>query len=155
MVTFCPALINLPKILQTVSFLLELELETKNVFSDGPFVSFRNARNLKSYLVRAKMYPVGERIVGSRKCKSLNCKTCCNIRENNQFTSISYRKTFKINHKLYCNSKKIVYLLICKVCEKQYVGQTKNPFRFRWNNYKSVHTKAVKGENVSKMSFHQ
>ena len=101
------------------------------------------------------MYPVGERIVGSRKCKSANCKTCYNIREDNQFTSSSNGKTFKINHELNCNSKNVFYLLKCKVCEKQYVGQTTNPFRFRWNNYKSVHTKAAKGENVPQMSFHQ
>ena len=31
----------------------------------------------------------------------------------------------------------VVYLLTCKTCEAQYVGSTKNVFRYRLNNYKS------------------
>ena len=38
--------------------------EAKNIFTPGPMISFRNARKLSSYLVRAKLYPI-ERTVGS------------------------------------------------------------------------------------------
>ena len=46
-------------------------------------------------------------------------------------------KTFKINHKLNCNDKCLVYLLTCNVCLKQYVGQTVEEFTYRWSNYKN------------------
>ena len=31
----------------------------------------------------------------------------------------------------------MIYLLTCQTCCKQYVGQTVDEFRNRWNNYKS------------------
>ena len=36
-----------------------------------------------------------------------------------------------------CNSKKVVYLLTCQTCKKQYVGSTITMFMERYNNYKS------------------
>ena len=42
--------------------------ELKYVFTPGPMVSFRTARKISSYLVRAKLYPV-EKSVGSFNCK--------------------------------------------------------------------------------------
>ena len=44
--------------------------QAKNVFTPGPMISFRSARKLSSYLVRAKLYPI-ERTVGSFKCKGV------------------------------------------------------------------------------------
>ena len=35
----------------------------------------------------------------------------------------------------------MIYLLSCKQCSKQYVGQTIADFRFRWNNYKDNNRK--------------
>ena len=40
-----------------------------------------------------------------------------------------------------CNEKCLIYLLTCKVCLKQYIGQTVDKFRLRWNNYKSNNRK--------------
>ena len=34
------------------------------------------------------------------------------------------KETFKINHYFACNSKSLIYLISCKVCDKQYVGST-------------------------------
>ena len=42
--------------------------KAKAVFSPGPMVSFRGARRISSYLVRAKLYPL-ERCLGLRQCK--------------------------------------------------------------------------------------
>ena len=41
--------------------------EVKNLFLPGSMVSFRGARKLGSYLVRAKLYPL-HRKVGSKNC---------------------------------------------------------------------------------------
>ena len=45
-------------------------------------------------------------------------------------------ETYKINHKLNCDDNCLIYLLSCKCCGKQYVGETTDSFRYRWNNYK-------------------
>ena len=51
------------------------------------------------------------------------------------------KEEYKINHCFDCNEKCLIYLLTCKVCLKQYVGQTVDEFRLRWNNYKSNNRK--------------
>ena len=39
----------------------------------------------------------------------------------------------------------LIYLLTCKICSKQYAGQTVDIFRSRWNNYKSNDKKYLVG----------
>ena len=97
------------------------------VYSPAPMISFRSARKLNSYLVRAKLYPL-ERTVVSVQCKGKRCQTCHNVKETETFTSRTTDKNFKINHKLNCNDECLVYFLKCKVCLKQYVGQTVEEF---------------------------
>ena len=99
-------------------------------------ISFRDARKLSSYLVKAKVYPL-EGNVGSCGCGKKRCQVCLNVTGTDSFTSTSTNKTYKINHLLNCSEKCLVYLLTCPVCLKQYVGQTVDEFRNRWNNYKS------------------
>ena len=52
---------------------LHLDLEVKAVFTPTSMVSFRSARKIKDYIVRAKPYPL-ERYVGSRKCSKSRCE---------------------------------------------------------------------------------
>ena len=62
--------------------------EVKNLFSLRSMVSFRYARKLSSYLVRAKVFPL-ERKVGSCTCGK---KRCLNVSETNSFTiSLNYK----------------------------------------------------------------
>ena len=102
--------------------------ETKKVFSPQPMVSFRSPRKISTYLVRAKLYPLG-----SPKCGKKRCEVCVNISETNNVTGERY----KINHKLTCDDKCLIYLLSCKCCGKQYVRETTDSFRYRWNDYKN------------------
>ena len=110
--------------------------DIKNVFTPAPMNSFCSARKLSSYLVRAKLYPL-ERTVGSFQCKGKRCQTCHSVKETETFTSATTGKTFKINHKLNCNDKCLVYLLTCNVCLKQYVVQTVDELRYRSKDYKN------------------
>ena len=41
----------------------------------------------------------------------------------------------------------MIYLLTCKVCKKQYVGETTDAFRLRWNNYKDNDRKFQRNES--------
>ena len=66
--------------------LLYMTEEVKKVFQPGPIVSFRSPRNLNSYLVRAKLYPV-ERKTGSCKWKSNRFQVYLNVSETKTRTS--------------------------------------------------------------------
>ena len=92
---------------------LYADLESKRVFT--PFVSFRSARNLKSFLVRSKVYPP-ERKLGSAKCNDKRCQVCLSIKETDTSGSFQTKQKYKINHHLNYNDKCLIYLLSCKVC---------------------------------------
>ena len=84
--------------------------------------SYGNARKLSSYLIHAKLYLL-ERKRESNKSGKMRCLVCNNIGKTDTFTGIVTGESFKINH-LCCNDKCFIYLLSCKVCEKQYTGKT-------------------------------
>ena len=65
-VTYHPLLSKLSSIIRWNLYLLYMNQEVKNVFTPG-LVSYRSARKINSYLVRAKLYTL-ERKVGSEKC---------------------------------------------------------------------------------------
>ena len=56
---------------------------------------------------------------------------------------------FKSTSGYTCDSQGVVYLLGCKVCGKQYIGNTFTSFRVRFNNYKSASRRYSKGEVVT------
>ena len=134
-VTYHPSLHCISKITRGNLHLLCMSDEVKKVFSPKP-ISFRSARKLSSYLLRAKLYPV-ERTIGSFKCTKKRCEVCENVNITDSFTSSVTQNTYKINHELNCDDKCLIYLLTCKQCWKQYVGETTDAFRKRWNNYKN------------------
>ena len=56
-VTYNPAFKNLFQVIRKNLRLLYADEQVKKLFSSPSFVSLRNTRNLKSYLVRSKIYP--------------------------------------------------------------------------------------------------
>ena len=83
-----------------------------------------------------KLYPL-ERKVGSENCGKSRSDVCLNIQETDIFTSTTTSESFKINRKLSCDDNCLIHLLTCNCCGKQYVGETTDEFRLRWDNYKS------------------
>ena len=144
-VTFHPLLKSLGSIVKKNYYLLQMNDEVRKVFSLRPLVSFRTAGKLSSYLVRFKLYPV-EIKVGSCKYNGNRCHVCRSISEADTFTCSNDGITYKINHKFDCNEKCLIYLITCKKCFKQYVGQTVDTFRNRWNNYKDNARKYERGQ---------
>ena len=128
------------KIIRDSTYLLYMNDEVWNLFLPGPMVSFRGTRKLSSYLVRAKLYPL-HRKVGFKKC----AKNRCEIWDYVIGTELTYLlvlsqvtgETFKINHQVNSDDRCAIYLLTCKLCQKQYTGETTDDFRYRWNSYKS------------------
>ena len=109
---------------------------------------------MKNYLVRAKIYPT-VREKGCGKCGKSSCETCHNIRTTDCFNSYVTKANYKINHKFDCDSKCVIYLLSCRVCNLQYVGSTVVKFRFRWNNYRNCQRLAMSGSVPQQNYFHQ
>ena len=153
-VTYHPSLSCFSRTIKDNSNILYMNRKAKAVFSPGLIVSFRSVRRIISYLVRAKLYPL-ERCVGSRQCKKRKCEVCANVRETDTFSSIVTWNTFQINHELNYDDKCLIYLLKCKVCNKQYVGETTDAFRLRWNNYKNKDRKLQRNESCSHQHLYE
>ena len=96
--TYNPAFESFFQVITKNLQLLYVDEEVKKVFSPAPFVSFKSTRNLKSYLVRSKIYPF-ERKVGSEKCKSKRCLVSLNVSETDVFHLFQTKEQYKINHK--------------------------------------------------------
>ena len=110
----------------------------------GRIYSFQNLwshldsydHKLGSYDQKAKSYSL-HRKVGSEKCAKSWCEICDNMTDTNTFTSTVIGESFKINHQLNYDERCVIYLLTCKLCQKQYTGEAMDFFRYGWNNYKS------------------
>ena len=152
--TYHPLFKSMGKIINKNLYLLYMNNEVKKVFTPKPMISFRSAKKMSCYLVRAKLYPE-ERSKGSFKCGSKRCEVCLNVNETSTFASTVTGETYIINHKFNCNDKCLVYLLTCNCCKKQYVGQTVDEFRFRWNNYKSNCRKHQRDETCMQQHLYE
>ena len=108
-------------------YILHLDTEARKVFTPEAFIAFSTGRNLTNYLVRAK---VPQLVKGKayKKCNKPRCLTCKNIQESDTFECTVDGKHYNGNHHFNCDSKGVVYLLTCKVCKKQNVGQTTDKF---------------------------
>ena len=120
-ITYHPLLKDFASVIRTRKhlYILYLSKEVQEIFTPGPMVSFRGARKLGSYLVRAKLYCI-ERSFGSFKCNGKRCQVCLNVTETKTFSSTVTKKEYIINHKFKCNDKCLIYLLMCKKCMLQY-----------------------------------
>ena len=120
-----------------------MDQEVKKVFTPKPMVFVRSARKLSSYL----------RKVGSFKCKGERCQICLNVNKTDSFASTVTKEEYKTNHCFKCNEKCLIYLLTCKICLKQYVGQAVDEFRLRLNNYESNNRKHQRLESCMSLSI--
>ena len=117
-------------------------------------VSYRNVWKLRSYLVRAKFYPL-EQKRGFYKCGSSRCQLCNTSEETERFSRSVRGETYKINYHLCSNEQCLIYLLTCKGCAKQYTGETVDKFRSWWNNYKNSDRAFLRGEEIKQKFLHE
>ena len=71
-----------------------------------------------------------------------------------KFSNSLASREYDITSNLDCNSKNVIYLVQCKVCNIQYVGSASTKFRLRFNNYLSCSKKYSRCETVPQMTFH-
>ena len=71
------------------------------------------------------------------------CTHCPRLNKSGYITSSSTGRKFKCMKEVSCRSQNLIYCIECKLCGKQYVGQTKNQLRVRMNNHcSSIRTNA-------------
>lgn len=76
---------------------------------------------------------------GNSKC-GYDCTTCSIIEEGATFRSNVTRKSYIFTGHATCQTTNVIYLMQCKQCNMQYVGQTTKTLNLRMQQHKSVKT---------------
>ncbi|KAM3936856.1 uncharacterized protein RB166_001665 [Leptodactylus fuscus] len=87
--------------------------------------------NLTRFMVRSCLPLTSISNPGCTYCGDLKCKSCLYIVSSNTFTSRA-KKVYRLKEDFCCKTKNVIYLITCKRCSLQYVGQTKNPVHRRF-----------------------
>jgi hypothetical protein len=74
--------------------------------------------------------------------KRNKCVQCCATIET-EFVRINGKRR-KVRGHNDCDSKWVVYALVCVECDLYYIGKTFTSFRTRWSNHKSKITRHIK-----------
>ena len=73
----------------------------------------------------------------TNKCLTAKCPTCPNIHTRHYFHSTTLGTTHTTKCNYTCRSTRVVYLVTCKKCHKQYVGQTLGSLHIRLQKMKA------------------
>ena len=117
----------------------------KTTSNTATFRSERHPRNLKDLLVCAKLKSTAPPTPpGNTPCESRGCKTCKIIKQDISFTSHTTGQTYRVRAAFTCKTRNVVYMIQCKKCGLQYVGETENPLHIRINGHRSdIRTKKL------------
>ena len=108
-----------------------------------PMIAFRRPPSLRNLLVRAEVPPTNDSSIppiqhGMFRCTS-RCVTCQeHILESDSFKSHTTGAHHKIRGHITCTTSNIIYLISCRICGIQYIGETKNPLKKRFYGHRST-----------------
>jgi hypothetical protein len=119
--------------------------------SKKAIIAYKRPPNLRDHLVRALFCPEKttqeETNNGSTKCPK-KCITCKYMKITKTFESMQNHQTYNIGCTIDCQTENVVYLIECRKCPLQYVGETKNSINYHLIRHRASH-KARKEEPVA------
>jgi hypothetical protein len=136
--TYNPSLPNIGKVINQYWGLLKYSSNksVRDIFNSKPVVAFKRPTNLQDILVHSKMQTRNISTGQVLKCDRPRCSHCNHITESNKFVSTIFSTQHQIKQDLTCSSTDVIYLITCKKCKKQYVGQTHQKCSMRMNSHK-------------------
>ena len=133
-ITYNPALRFMSSIIHKHFNILSSSQRCINVFKSTPLVAFRRTGNLINILVITKLRTVTQTNLpkGSFRFGN-NCVTCNYITNGRtHYTFFTTGKTRPITHYIDCNSENLIYMVHCRRCNKQYIGETQRRLKDRF-----------------------
>ena len=124
----------------------------KKVFPDPPMVSWMRPKNLREFLIRAKLPPQeNPRKSGREKLGFKHCGRTCTMCSHSpqfctSFTSASTKEVFPIKSKMDCMTQNVIYLISCNKQDNscssgiQYVGETARRLCDRFQEHRGTIT---------------
>lgn len=147
--TYHPGLPDISSVLRRLLPVLHLNPKMRQSLPEAPLVAFRKPRNLRSFLIRAKVPQEKKGMSIRHSCgpcsrkgpkRGRKCELCRSIPVQSDIISSTTSRThsLRLNRDADCDSLLVIYCVQCTKCRitNQYVGKTKC-FRKRMNNHKS------------------
>ena len=125
--------------------LLDRSSSTRHIHDNGLQVGYRRPKNLRDLLVKSKLTPIMEESQSNKQanktCTNRKCRYCPLLNTDGQIVASVTGRKYRTRHNVTCNSNNLIYCITCRRCKKQYVGQTKNSLkqRFQGHFYQVVH----------------
>ena len=161
-VSYDPRLPSITKIVTRHWRTMHQDPYLADVFPLPPLVAYRRPPNIRDKLIRAKVpEPLPERprrkIPGMRKCN--NCPICPYVTTGQTVKSTQTNYSVDINMGVDCKTKNIIYMLGCKKCKMQYIGETHRTIQDRFSEHlgyvRNNHTNKVTGEHFNSKGHKQ
>ena len=111
-------------------------------YSYLPLIAYRRCKNINDILVRVQLINSTDTsnsrpTPGSFRCNNRNCTTCPYIEHGrNQYTFHSTGETHHIKSHITCETFNVIYLIQCRLCNLQYIGETKRHLKDRFNEHR-------------------
>ena len=74
--------------------------------------------------------------LGKSPCKRPHCKACAHITTGTVFNSTTTGAQFRVKATADCGTRNVVYLIECKRCTIQYIGETENALHVRLTRHR-------------------
>ena len=128
--TYQPNFGGLQEICKANWDLLKRSTATKELSEQRVIYGYRRPKNLKDLLVRAKLptekIQIEKPSTGPQnKCIRKNCRYCQKLDTSGKIISKTTGREYITKHNVSCKSNNLIYCITCKICNTQYVGQTK------------------------------
>nr|XP_039251129.1 uncharacterized protein LOC120328667 [Styela clava] len=143
--SYHPTQPNIRKIFSDYQYILDNNDRLKVIFPKPPRLAYRKCPTLRDKLVRAKLKPETpvKKNPGFFKCGRKSCSTCQYSEERKIATNKQKTAEIRIRQKVTCNSENVIYLISCKKCGMQYIGETGRHLKYRITE----HIRSIKTQN--------
>ena len=133
----------------------------KRIFPHPPMITWTRPKNLREYLIRAKLPVLNDRKSERKKIGFKHCNRNCNLckhspRFANYLTSSTTNEKFPILSSMNCLSSNVIYCITCVKqsgncrLKPQYIGKTKNRICDRFN----AHNSSIKPNSTKAVGIH-
>ena len=136
-VTFHSDLPRLARILRDHQCVIDTSPRLREELPKCPLVACRRPPNLWDLLVRAAFEQQKQTYKGNSPCNHPRCKACAHIKRALCLDSKTTGTRFRVKATADCGTSNVVYLIECKRCAIQYVGETENALRVHLTGHRS------------------
>jgi hypothetical protein len=134
-----PRQVSIKPILTKYMAILQQDPNTKFLTQMNWIMAYRRPKSLKDILIKSDLASQNKKIKqldGSYPCRRFRCKCCPHMKSTKSFTSKITGTNYTIKGNYNCQSKNIIYLIECRNCGIQYIGQTSTTMNTRFTAHR-------------------